>query len=63
MKDAIQAVLVDPIDDSREALRRLLGGVTTIGIAEVCTSYQGAIRRVAELSPGLVVVNIDADPG
>lgn len=62
MKEAIQAVLVDPIDDSREAMRRLFAGLTTVRMAEVLTSYQGAAARVAGVAPDLMIVNVDGDP-
>ena len=62
MKDAIQVVLVDPIEESRQSIQKLFGGITTVWLAEVCTSYQGAARRIGELSPHLVLVNIDEDP-
>ena len=62
MKDAIQVVLVDPIEESRQSIQKLFGGITTVWLAEVCTLYQGAARRIAEISPNLVLVNIDEDP-
>jgi len=62
MKEAIQALLVDPIDDSRERLQRLLGGMSTLRLCEVCLEYNGAARRVAAARPNIVVIVIDADP-
>lgn len=62
MKDTIQVVLVDPIDESRQALQRLCGEVSSLWVSEVCPSYQGAGRRVTEIAPALVIVNIDEDP-
>ncbi len=61
MKDAIQALLVDPIQDSREQLQSLLGGMSTVWLSEVCSTYNSAAKRVAELQPGLVVINLDGD--
>jgi pilus assembly protein CpaE len=61
MKEAIQIVLVDPIDSSSQALQRLLSGVSSLWVSEVLTSYQGAAKRVAEVAPSLVIVNIDED--
>src|ERR1039458_9780547 len=61
MKEAIQVVLVDPIDESRQTLQRLFGGLANVWVSEVCTSYQGAAKRVAEASPSLVVVCVDED--
>lgn len=62
MKDAIQVVLIDPIDDSREDLRRIFAGITTLWLSEACTSYDGAAKRVAEVRPDLVIVDLDGDP-
>jgi pilus assembly protein CpaE len=62
MKEPIQVVLVDPIDESRQALQRLFGGLANVWVSEVCTTYQGAAKRVAETAPALVVVAIDEDP-
>lgn len=61
MKDAIQVVLVAPIDEDREELQRLLGGLNSVWLAEVLATYEGAARRVAEVGPSLVVVGIDGD--
>jgi pilus assembly protein CpaE len=62
MKEAIQVLLVDPIDESRQALQKLLGGIPNLWISEVCPAYNVAAKRVAEVVPTLVIVNIDEDP-
>jgi pilus assembly protein CpaE len=62
MKNAIRVVLVDPQTDSRTALQQLLGGIASVWLAETCTVYQGAAKRVAEIGPSLVIVAIDHDP-
>ena len=62
MKDAIQVVLVDPIDENRGDLQRLLGGLESVWLSESLATYQGAARRVAEVAPQLVVVDVDGDP-
>lgn len=62
MKDAIRVLLVDPIDESRQALQQLLGGLNQVWLAETCVSYQGTAKRVSEALPNLLVVTIDADP-
>ncbi|MGE3819091.1 MAG: AAA family ATPase [Isosphaeraceae bacterium] len=62
MKETIQIVLVDPIDESRQALQRLCGEISSLWVSEVCPTYQGAGRRVAEIAPALVIINIDEDP-
>src|SRR5438270_7092197 len=61
MKDAIQAVLIDPNDASRADLERLLGAAGCVWLSEVLPPYAGAARRVAEVTPHLVVINVDGD--
>lgn len=58
----IRVVLVDPADGSRQALQRLLGGIGSVWLAEVCPSYETAARSVSENKPDLTVVSIDTDP-
>ncbi len=62
MKDAIRVLLVDPTDDTRSSLQRILSGMSTVWLAESCNAYNGMAKRVAELSPDLVIVSIDHDP-
>jgi pilus assembly protein CpaE len=62
MKDAIRVVLIDPIEESRSALLQLLGGVNSVWIAEVCSTYQDMAPRIADIAPKLVIVVIDHDP-
>lgn len=61
MKESTQVVLIDPIEESRDALQRLFAGLPNVCLAEAFPSYQGAARRIGEINPDLVVVNIDAD--
>jgi pilus assembly protein CpaE len=62
LKDAIRIVLVDPTDESRQALQQLIGSIGEVWLADVCSQYQGTEKRVAEISPDLVLVTLDADP-
>jgi pilus assembly protein CpaE len=62
LKDAIRIVLVDPVDDTRHALQRLIGSINEVWLADVCSQYDGADRRIAELGPELVLVVLDSDP-
>jgi pilus assembly protein CpaE len=61
MMDAIRVVLIDPIDDSRQALRHLLEGLGSTSLAEVCTTYTDATRAVAEHAPDLALIVLDGD--
>ncbi len=62
MMDAVRVVLIDPLDESRETLQRLLGGLNAVWLAEVCKSYAGGEKAVAEQGPDIALVNLDADP-
>ncbi len=45
MKDLIRVVLVDPGEESRNELQRLLRGIDSLWLAEVVTSLQDAVTR------------------
>ena len=62
MKDLIRIVLVDPNEESRNALQRLLGGIGSIWLAEVLTSYQEAADRAGEIAAHVTIVVLDHDP-
>jgi pilus assembly protein CpaE len=59
--DAIRVVLIDPLDESRAALERLLGGLEAVWLAESCKTYAGAAKAVADQIPDLVVLDLDAN--
>ena len=62
LKDAIRIVLVDPIEDTRQALQRMIGGVNEVWLADVCSQYEGTDQRVVDIGPDLVLVVLDSDP-
>ena len=62
LKDAIRIVLVDPIDDTRQALQRMIGGISEVWVADVCSQYEGTDQRVVDIGPDLVLVVLDSDP-
>lgn len=61
MKSMIRVVLVDPNEESRQSLQRLLGGLGSIWLAEAFASYQAAASSLAELAPDLTLVVLDSD--
>jgi pilus assembly protein CpaE len=61
MKDVTRVVLVDPLEESRTSLQRLLGGVTTVWLSEVLMSYQEAAARAGDLAAQLTIVVLDHD--
>ena len=62
MRDVIRVVLVDPKDESRQALQRLLGSMGSVWIAEVLPTYQVPASRVVEIAPDLCIVALDSEP-
>jgi pilus assembly protein CpaE len=62
MKDVTRIVLVDPNEQSREAFRRLLGGMSAFWLTEVFTSYQNLGVRVKEIGAHLTIVTLDHEP-
>jgi pilus assembly protein CpaE len=62
MRDVIRVVLVDPGEESRKTLQRVLGSLGSLWIAEVFPSYQAAGSRITEIAPDLCLVNLDSEP-
>ena len=62
MKDVIRIVLVDPIEESRASLQRLLGGIPSLWLSEVLTSFEEAANRAKELAAHFTIVVLDHDP-
>jgi pilus assembly protein CpaE len=62
MKDAIRVLLVDPSDESRLTLLRVISGVGELWLAEVCGAFNGAAKRAAEVGPDLAIVVMDSNP-
>jgi pilus assembly protein CpaE len=63
MKDLIRIVLVDPIEESRTSLQRLLAGMPSLWLSEVLTSYEEAANRAKDITAHLTIVVLDQDPG
>ncbi|SIO62636.1 pilus assembly protein CpaE [Singulisphaera sp. GP187] len=61
MKDPIRVILVDPSEESRLTLLRVISSVPELWLAEVCGSYQGAAKRIAEINPDMALVVMDSD--
>jgi pilus assembly protein CpaE len=62
MKDVIRVILIDPNEESRDAFRRLLGGMSAIWLTEVLTSYQNPGVRAKEIGAHLTIVVLDHNP-
>jgi pilus assembly protein CpaE len=63
MRDVIRVVLVDPNEESRRTLQRLLGSLGSLWLAEAFTSYKAASGRVADIAADLCLVSLDSEPG
>ncbi|WP_165220243.1 AAA family ATPase [Aquisphaera insulae] len=62
MRDVIRVALIDPNEESRRTLQRLLGSLGTLWLAEAFDSYRAAAARIGEIGPDLCLVALDADP-
>ena len=61
MKDVIRVVLVDPLEESRTSMQKMLVGINTIWLSEVLTSYQEAAARAKDIAGHLIIVSLDQD--
>ncbi|MFO0910975.1 MAG: AAA family ATPase [Isosphaeraceae bacterium] len=61
MKNNTRIVLVDPQARTRQELQKQLGSLSEADLVEVCPAYQMAVRRIAALTPDLVLVVVDDD--
>ncbi len=61
MRDVIRVVLVDPNEESRDALRRLLAGIGAIWVVEVFDTYQDLVTRIGTIDPDMTIVTLDHD--
>jgi pilus assembly protein CpaE len=61
MKDVIRVVLVDPLEESRTSMQKMLVGINTIWLSEVLTSYQEAAARAKDIAGYLTIVSLDQD--
>ena len=61
MQDLIRVVLVDPNEESRNALQRLLRGIGSLWLSEVFNSYKDAAARVGEIVAHVTIVVLDHD--
>jgi pilus assembly protein CpaE len=62
MRDVIRVVLIDPCEESRIAMQKLLGTITSLWIVELFPTYQAVAGKIAETSPDLCMIALDADP-
>ncbi len=56
-----RVVIVDPTESTRESLRALLLGVDFVWLESECTRYEYFLNVIAEGTPDLAIVALDAD--
>jgi len=61
MKNVLRLALVDPDNDSREALKKLLLGMDMIWLEAECSRYEFFSDVVSQTQPDIGIVNLDAD--
>jgi pilus assembly protein CpaE len=62
MKDLIRIVLIDPNEESRSALQRLLRGIGSIWLSEVVNSFHDAAAHAGGIAADVTIVVLDQDP-
>ena len=61
MSNVLRLALVDPDDDSRESLKKMLLGMDTIWLEAECSRYEFFPDVVSQSSPDVGVVSLDGD--
>jgi len=62
MSNVIRLALVDPHDDSREALKSMLIGMDIVWLEAECSRYEFFQDVVAQTNPDVGVINLDGNP-
>lgn len=61
MKNVLRLAIVDPNDDSREALKTLLLGMDMIWLEAECSRYEFFSDVVSQTNPEIGIITLDAD--
>lgn len=62
MSNVLHLALLDPTDSSREALKKMLLGMDIVWLEAECSRYEFFPDVLAQSSPDVGVINLDADP-
>lgn len=62
MSNVIRLALVDPHDDSREALKSMLIGMEIVWLEAECSRYEFFQDVVSQTNPDVGVINLDGNP-
>ena len=61
MKDVQRVAIVDPGDETREALRKVLLGIESVWLEAECARYEFFFDVISQSSPDVVIVSLDSD--
>ncbi|MBX3422080.1 MAG: MinD/ParA family protein [Pirellulaceae bacterium] len=61
MSTVLRLALLDPIDSSREAIKKMLLGLDMVWLDAECSRYEFFSDVIAQSTPDVCVVNLDAD--
>lgn len=62
MSNVLRLAMVDPKDDSRERLKSMLLGIDLVWLEAECSRYEFFPDVIAQSTPDVGVVSLDADP-
>jgi len=62
MSNVLRLAIVDPNDSTREALKNALLGMDTVWLEAECSRYEFFADVIAQTSPDIGIVALDADP-
>lgn len=62
MKNVVRLATVDPVEDSRNALKNMLLGIDTVWLEAECSRYEFFLDVVQQTQPDMALVSLDADP-
>ena len=62
MSGVFRLAIVDPQDNSREALKETLSDLDFVWLESECTRYELFAEIVTQTRPDVIIVALDADP-
>ena len=61
MKDVQRVAIVDPGEETREGLRKVLLGIESVWLEAECARYEFFFDVISQSSPDVVIVSLDSD--
>lgn len=62
MKNVLRIAVVDPVDATRNSLKKLLLGIDVVWLEAECSRYEFFADVVGQTQPDIALVSLDADP-